>query len=117
MQTTGRLFDDLARIMTTAAGAAQGAAREVETLMRAQFERLMGELDLIPREEFEAVKAVAQAARAEADALAKRVTALEARLTAPEGKTGPAATRRVVNRGAAAKRRSSAKRRAPRKTP
>lgn len=82
MQTTSKLFDDLAKIVTSAAGAAQGAAKEVESLIRTQVERLVGEFDLVPREEFEAVKAVAQAARSDGEALAARVAALEAEVAA-----------------------------------
>lgn len=77
MQTRSPFFDELAKLMTTAAGAAQGAAREVETVVRAQLERLLGEFDLVSREEFEAVKAMAQAARTENEALKKRIAELE----------------------------------------
>ena len=105
MQTTSRLFDDLAKIMTTAAGAAQGAAREVESLMRAQMERLLAEWDLVPREEFEAVKAVAQAARAEGEALGKRIVELEAALAARERKpAGAAKGRAPLNKPASSRR-------------
>lgn len=77
MQSQSRFFDELAKLMTSAAGAAQGAAREVETLIRAQIERAAGEFDLVKRDEFEAMKALAQAAKAESEALKKRVDALE----------------------------------------
>ena len=55
-QTSGRLFDDLSRLITDAAGLAEGARREVETIVRAQFERLLAGMDVVTREEFEAVE-------------------------------------------------------------
>ncbi len=80
MQTNNRLFDDFAKVLTSAAGAAQGVRSEVDTLLRAQIERLAHDLDLVPRDEFEAVKAMAIAAREENMRLAARLTAFEARL-------------------------------------
>lgn len=79
-QANNRLLDELAKLMTDAAGAAQGVRREAETLMRAQGERIIREMDLVPREEFEAVKAMAQKAREENEALSQRIAELEARL-------------------------------------
>ncbi len=79
-QTSNPLFDELARMMTDAAGAAQGMKREVETLMRSQGERFLREMDVVSREEFEAVKAMAEKARAENEVLAARIAALEAAL-------------------------------------
>lgn len=79
-QTSNPLLDELARMMTDAAGAAQGMKREVETLMRSQGERMLREMDVVSREEFEAVKAMAEKARAENEALAARVAVLEAAL-------------------------------------
>jgi BMFP domain-containing protein YqiC len=84
-QTSNRVFDELARLMTDAAGAAQGVRREVETLMRAQAERLLRDMDVVPREEFEAVKAMARKAREENEALAARLAALEAKLEPAKG--------------------------------
>ena len=75
-----RLFDDLARLVTDAAGATQGVRREVETVMRAQAESVLSRLDVVRRDEFEAMAEVARRARTEADALRARVEALEARL-------------------------------------
>ncbi|MDP2621512.1 MAG: accessory factor UbiK family protein [Hyphomicrobiales bacterium] len=77
-QTTSRLFDEIARLMTDAAGAAQGMRKEVETIMRAQAEKILRELDVVPREEFEAVRAMAQKAREENAALEMRLAKLEA---------------------------------------
>lgn len=81
-QTSNPILDEFARLMTDAAGAAQGVKREVETLMRSQGERFLRDMDVVSREEFEAVKAMAEKARAENEALAARVAALEAALAA-----------------------------------
>ena len=81
-QSSNRVFDEFARLMTDAAGAAQGVRREMETLMRAQGERILREMDVVPREEFEAVKAMARKAREENDALAQRLDALETEIKA-----------------------------------
>lgn len=84
-QSSNRVFDEFARLMTDAAGAAQGVRREMETLMRAQGERILREMDVVPREEFEAVKAMARKAREENEALAARLDALEAELRTLKG--------------------------------
>ncbi|MDX2157723.1 MAG: accessory factor UbiK family protein [Hyphomicrobiaceae bacterium] len=81
-QTSNRLLDEFAKLMTDAAGAAQGVRREMEAVMRAQGERILREMDVVPREEHEAVKAMAQKSREENDALAARVAALEAAVAA-----------------------------------
>lgn len=78
--TQTRIFDDLAKLMTNAAGAAQGVRREIDTLIQAQMERVLNNMDLVKRDEFEAVKAMAAKARDENDALAARLAALEAKL-------------------------------------
>ncbi len=82
MQTNNRLFDDLAKVVTSAAGAAQGVRGEMDSLLRAQIERIANDLDLVPRDEFEAVKAMAIAAREENIRLEARVTAFESRIQA-----------------------------------
>jgi len=79
-QTRSRLFDDLSRLMTDAAGLADGARREVETLARSQIERLMAGMDFVSREEFDAVREMAALARADNEKLEARVAALEAKL-------------------------------------
>ena len=79
-QTNNRLLDEFAKLMTDAVGAAQGVRREVETVMRAQGEKLLHGMDLVSREEFEAVKAMAVKAREENETLAARIAVLEARL-------------------------------------
>ena len=91
VQTTNRFFDEVARLMNDAAGVAQGVRREAETLFRTQAERILRELAVVQREEFEAVKDMARLAREENETLKARVTALEARLTganAPAGSAG-----------------------------
>ncbi len=80
MQTQSSVFDDLARLMTGAMGMAQGMGDEAKNFMRAQADRFVAEMDLVGRDEFEAVKQLASEARAEAEALRERVAALEAAL-------------------------------------
>jgi BMFP domain-containing protein YqiC len=84
VQTTNRFFDEIARLMNDATGVAQGVRREVETLFRHQAERMLRDLDLVKREEFEAVKDMARLAREENEELKARLAELEARI----GKTG-----------------------------
>jgi BMFP domain-containing protein YqiC len=79
-QTTNRFLDEFAKLMTDAAGLAQGARREMETLVKSQGERLLAGLEIVSREEFEAVKAMAAKARDENERLEARIAALEARL-------------------------------------
>lgn len=79
-QTSNRILDEVAKLMTDAAGAAQGVRREVESLMRAQGERVLREMDVVPRAELEAVKAMAEKARLENERLEARIKALEERL-------------------------------------
>lgn len=80
MQSSNRLFDDVARIFTDAAGAAQGVKREAETLLKAQAERLIRDMDIATREEVDVLRDLVTALRARNDALEARVTALETRL-------------------------------------
>ncbi|MFP3920966.1 MAG: accessory factor UbiK family protein [Dichotomicrobium sp.] len=79
-QTTNKLFDDFAKLMTDAAGAAQSARQDFETMARAQMERVIRDLDLVQREEFEAVREMAQKAREENEALKARIERLESAL-------------------------------------
>lgn len=79
-----RLLDDFARLFTDAAGMAHGARREVEGVVRAQFERFIRDMDVVSREEFEAVREMAILAREENDRLAERIAALEAKLAGGE---------------------------------
>ena len=83
-QTNSRFFDDLSRLMTDAAGLADGARREAQTFARSQIERMMSGMDMVHREEFEAVKEMAARARDENVKLAARIAALEAKLNEPK---------------------------------
>jgi BMFP domain-containing protein YqiC len=78
MQTRHPFFDDMAKIATSAAGVAQGLGEEARTFWRSQLERVIADMDLVSRDEFEAMKALAQSARSECDALKARIEALEA---------------------------------------
>ena len=79
-QTSNRFFDEIARLMNDAAGAAQGVKREVDTVVRNQAERILHDLDLVKREEFEAVKDMARLAREENEALKARLDKLERKM-------------------------------------
>lgn len=86
MQINNRFLDDMARVAAGAAGALAGVKEELEVLMRQRFEKWLGDMQLVTREEFEAVKAMAAKAREEQEALAARVAALEAKAKpAPRG--------------------------------
>jgi hypothetical protein len=76
-QTTNRFFDEIARLMNDAAGVAQGVKREADSLFRNQAERILRDLDVVKREEFEAVKEMARLAREENETLKARIAALE----------------------------------------
>jgi BMFP domain-containing protein YqiC len=88
MQTNNPLLDDLAKLATGALGTLTGVRTEVESRVRDQLERVLSRMDLVTREEFEAVKAMASKARGEQEELLRRVDALEARLKAREGTAG-----------------------------
>ena len=101
MQTDNRLLDDLSRVATGAFSALTGVREEVETRMREQFEKVLARMDVVTREEFDAVQAMASRARAEQEALALRVAALESRLaelTAAAEKTIPAGAKATATR-------------------
>jgi BMFP domain-containing protein YqiC len=89
VQTTNRFFDEVARLMNDAAGVAQGVRREFETLFRSQAERILRDLDVVQREEFEAVKEMARLAREENEALKLRIAALEASVSGAKPSAGP----------------------------
>ncbi|WP_127901741.1 accessory factor UbiK family protein [Solirhodobacter olei] len=78
MQTRGKMFDDLSKLMTNAMGVAQGARTEAETAMKGWMDRWLADRDFVTREEFDAVRAMAQKAREENEALKARLDALEA---------------------------------------
>ena len=79
MQTRNKVFDDMSQLMTNAMGVAQGAKTEAETAMKGFVDRWMADRDFVTREEFDAVRAMAQKAREENDALSARLAALEAK--------------------------------------
>ena len=81
-QPRGRIFDDVAKLVSDAAGMAQGVRREAETVIKTQLERLLASMDVVTREEFEAVRELAAAARDENESLKARIAALEKRLGA-----------------------------------
>jgi BMFP domain-containing protein YqiC len=83
MQSQNRIFDDLVKMVNGAAGTIAGMGREAEASTRERAKEWIGGLDFVAREEFDAVKAMAAAARDEADALRKRLDAPEASLAAP----------------------------------
>jgi BMFP domain-containing protein YqiC len=89
-QTSNRFFDEVARLMNDAAGVAQGVRREFDTLVKTQTERWLRDLDLIKREEFEAVKDMARLARDENEALKARITALEGRVASVQSSSSAA---------------------------
>mgnify|MGYP000666264679 CR=1 FL=1 len=96
-QTTNRFLDEFAKLMTDAAGAADGLRKEAEQLFKSQGEKFLREMDVVRREEFEAVKAMAIAAREEGAALRAQIAALEARMPP----AAPAAPRPRKPRGPA----------------
>ena len=77
VQTRGKFFDDVSQLMTNAMGVAQGAREEAETALRGMIDRWLADRDLVTREEFEAVRAMARKAREENEALKARIAALE----------------------------------------
>jgi BMFP domain-containing protein YqiC len=81
--TSSRFFDEIAKLMTNATGAAQGVRKEVDGLVQAQVERVLNNLDVVKREEFDVVRDMAEKARRENELLAKRLSELEAKLTPP----------------------------------
>ena len=91
-QTSNRIFDEMARLMNDAAGVATGVRREFDTLFRTQAERILRDLDVVQREEFEAVKDMARLAREENEALKARIEALEAKSGGPAAKKGAASS-------------------------
>ena len=79
MQTRNRIFDDMSQLMTNAMGVAQGARQEAETAMKSMIDRWLADRDFVTREEFDAVRAMAQKAREENEALKARMEVLEAK--------------------------------------
>ncbi|HLZ68135.1 MAG TPA: accessory factor UbiK family protein [Aliidongia sp.] len=101
MQTDNRLLDDLSRVATGAFSALTGVREEVESRMREQFEKVLARMDMVTREEFDAVQAMASRARAEQEALALRIAALEsqlAELTATAADKAPGGAKAAATR-------------------
>jgi len=102
-QTSNRMFDEFAKLMNDAAGVAQGARREVETMFRSQMERFVADMDLVKREDFDAVKDMASRAREENEDLKARIEALEAKSGATAKPAKPAARKKPAARSTAKK--------------
>jgi BMFP domain-containing protein YqiC len=103
MQTENRLLDDLARMANGALNTLSGLREEIENRVRERVERMLADMDMVPREEFDAVKAMAQKARAEQEGLAAKVAELERRIDELSGipvKPKKAASRPRTRRGA-----------------
>jgi BMFP domain-containing protein YqiC len=97
-QTTGRFFDELGKLITDAAGAASGLRKEIESVVRSQAEHVLRELDVVQREEFEAVKGMAQKAREENEQLKQRIALLEAILDDIDAEKSAPRTPRPIRR-------------------
>ena len=82
MQTDSHLLDDVARVATGAMGAASGLKGEIDAMIRRRLEAILARMDLVPRDEFDAVKEMAARARSENEELAERLARLEAKLAA-----------------------------------
>jgi BMFP domain-containing protein YqiC len=82
--TSSKFFDELAKMMSNASGAAQGVRKEVDNLVQAQVERVLNNLDVVKREEFDVVRDMAEKARSENEALAKRISELESKSNPPQ---------------------------------
>jgi BMFP domain-containing protein YqiC len=92
-QGPNRILDEFAKLMTDAAGVAQGVQREAETAIRSQAERFLTKMDLVQREDFEVVREMASRAREENETLQEQVVALDARISALETTKKPAKPR------------------------
>src|SRR5215813_3673794 len=96
MQSQNRFFDDMARVAGGAASALSGVREEIEARVRGQLERIIAGMDLVSREEFEAVKAMAAKARAEQEDLLRRIAELEAGNKGSEAPRRPPARKKRV---------------------
>lgn len=99
MQSTSRFFDDMARVAGGAMNMLGGVRQEIDVIVRQRLQRLLDDMDLVPREEFEAVRAMAETARLEQERLAEKIVALEARLEeagrpAPRKRQSPSTRRK-----------------------
>jgi BMFP domain-containing protein YqiC len=121
MQTRSRIFDDLAKVAGGAVSTLSGIKAEIEVLIRQQIERLLLDADMVPRDEFDAVKAVAAKARSEQERLEKRVQALEKKLgvkapAKPRTKAKPKTKAKARKKAPAKTRRKTASKRASKRT-
>ncbi|WP_108881117.1 accessory factor UbiK family protein [Anderseniella sp. Alg231-50] len=101
---SSRFFDELAKVMTNAAGAAQGARREVDNLVKAQIERVLADIQIVQREEFDVVRDMASMARTENEALRARIAELETKLETLQSKPAPAAKKKAATKSSTAKK-------------
>jgi BMFP domain-containing protein YqiC len=108
MQTTNRLFDDIARVANGAVTTLVGIKDEVEAIVRTQLEKLLTEMEMVPREEFEVVRDMAAKARAEQEALEKRVAELEAKLSARPSRAKSTTAKAKPKTAAKPRRRTAA---------
>ena len=120
MQTRSRIFDDLAKVAGGAVSTLSGIKAEIEVLVRQQIERLLVEVDMVPRDEFDAVKAMAAKARSEQEKLEKRILELEARLgvkapARPHSRTGKAKPAAKKAKAAAKSKSRPARKAAPKR--
>ena len=108
MQTDNPLLDDLAKVASGALGTLQGVKGEVTARLRDQFERVLANLDLVTREEFDAVKAMAAAARSENEAMAARLEALEAQPSGTRPRRAASASAKAASTAAKAAKTAKA---------
>ena len=99
MQTQNKIFDDLSRVASGALGALSGVKEEIEQVVRQQIERMVAEMDLVQRDEFEAVKAMAAEARDRQEELEKKVAALEAELQKAKAPAARSRTAKTAKKG------------------
>ena len=102
MQTRNKVFDDMAQLFSNAMGVAQGAKAEAETALKSMLDRWLADRDFVTRDEFDAVRAMAQKAREENEALRARIEALEA-AAAPAAKPAAKPATRTASRGSSKK--------------
>ena len=114
MQTDNRLFDDLARVANGAINTLSGVREEIESRLRERVERWLTEMDMVPREEFDAIKEIAQKARTEQEDLSVKVAALERQLAAMTGGTKPHKPARAATK---ARAKPATRRRSPEAKP
>jgi BMFP domain-containing protein YqiC len=104
MQTTGKFFDDFAKMAGGAMGALGGVKEEAEAAIRQRLERILSDMDVVPRDEFDAMADVARRARQEQETLSAKLAELESRLAALEGGVQKASTKRGAAKKAAARK-------------